>query len=143
MAKVDLVLKQGLLKGDPGEPGAKGDPGEPGYTPVKGVDYFTDEEIAAITEGYATTEYVDKAVENVSGVDLSEYALKTDIADFVKQSALNSYALKTDLTGYAKTTDLTGYAKTADLANYQTAQQVQAAIEENLSAIGVAEDGAY
>ena len=137
MAKVDLVLKQGLLKGDPGEPGRpgdKGDPGEPGYTPVKGVDYFTDEEIAAITEGYATTEYVDKAVENVSGVDLSEYALKTDIADFVKQSALDSYALKTDLTGYAKT---------ADLANFQTAQQVQAAIEDNLSAIGVAEDGAY
>lgn len=38
-------------KGDPGTPGEKGDPGdpgEPGYTPVKGVDYFTQTDKAEI-----------------------------------------------------------------------------------------------
>lgn len=38
-------------KGDPGEKGEKGDkgdPGEDGYTPVKGVDYWTDEDQASI-----------------------------------------------------------------------------------------------
>lgn len=35
-------------KGDPGDPGPKGDPGEPGYTPVKGVDYWTDSDKEAI-----------------------------------------------------------------------------------------------
>ena len=70
--------------------------GEPGHTPVKGVDYFTDEELAI----FATVEYVDKAVENVSGGNV-------------------------------------------DLSDYLTAAQVQTAINNSLSAIGVAEDGAY
>ena len=39
------------LKGDPGEPGApgeKGNPGENGYTPVRGTDYWTEEDITEI-----------------------------------------------------------------------------------------------
>ena len=38
-------------QGDPGpkgEPGEQGDKGDPGYTPTKGVDYFTPEEIASL-----------------------------------------------------------------------------------------------
>lgn len=31
-------------KGDPGEQGIQGVQGEPGYTPIKGVDYFTEAE---------------------------------------------------------------------------------------------------
>lgn len=34
--------------GAPGEKGEKGDPGEPGYTPVRGVDYWTEEDRAPI-----------------------------------------------------------------------------------------------
>lgn len=43
-------------QGLPGEPGAtgpqgdKGDKGEDGYTPVKGVDYYTEEEKAALVQ---------------------------------------------------------------------------------------------
>ena len=33
-------------RGDRGEAGAKGDPGDNGITPVKGVDYFTEEDLA-------------------------------------------------------------------------------------------------
>lgn len=58
-------LDSGALKGDPGKdgaPGAKGDPGErgadgapgkdgaDGKTPVKGVDYFTTEEVAQVAQ---------------------------------------------------------------------------------------------
>ena len=35
-------------KGEKGDKGDKGDSGEPGYTPQKGVDYFTQEEIAGL-----------------------------------------------------------------------------------------------
>lgn len=40
--------------GDKGEPGDKGDTGEDGYTPVRGTDYWTAEDIAAI-KGYVDT----------------------------------------------------------------------------------------
>ena len=64
--KKDMILNFGLPKGDKGEKGDKGDkcdmgpqgaqgvqgiqgvPGKEGYTPQKGVDYFTDEDIASL-----------------------------------------------------------------------------------------------
>ena len=35
-------------KGDKGDPGDKGEPGADGYTPVKGTDYWTSEDVAEI-----------------------------------------------------------------------------------------------
>ena len=35
-------------KGDTGDQGPKGDPGDDGYTPIKGVDYFTEGEINSV-----------------------------------------------------------------------------------------------
>lgn len=43
-------------KGDTGEQGPKGDTGATGYTPVRGVDYWTDADIAQIKS------YVDDAI---------------------------------------------------------------------------------
>lgn len=51
MARVCLGNIKGP-KGDPGPAGPAGPQGEPGNTPVKGVDYFTEEEIRSIKEGY-------------------------------------------------------------------------------------------
>ena len=47
--KLNLVIPKGEKgetgeKGEPGNDGAKGDKGDPGLTPVKGEDYFTDED---------------------------------------------------------------------------------------------------
>lgn len=47
--KLNLVIPRGEKgetgeKGEPGNDGAKGDKGDPGLTPVKGEDYFTDED---------------------------------------------------------------------------------------------------
>ena len=46
-------------KGEQGPVGPKGEKGEPGYTPVKGVDYFHQEDIEKIREGMATKDYID------------------------------------------------------------------------------------
>lgn len=45
--------------GPVGPVGPKGEKGEPGYTPVKGVDYFHQEDIEKIREGMATKDYID------------------------------------------------------------------------------------
>lgn len=104
--------------------------GEKGYTPVKGVDYFTQEDIdfivAEVEKGnYATVEYVDSMIENIPEVDLSDYYTKEQV-DQAISADLGDYALKTDLVGLATEeyvenavkdveVDLTGYAKTADV----------------------------
>ena len=84
-------------KGDQGEQGPKGDQGEQGpigpmgpegpagkdgedgYTPVKGVDYFTEEDFAALNipsiEGLATETYVNNAVAGL--VDSAPETLNT------------------------------------------------------------------
>ena len=46
-------------RGEQGPVGPKGERGEPGYTPVKGVDYFHQEDIEKIREGMATKDYID------------------------------------------------------------------------------------
>ena len=46
-------------RGEQGPVGPKGEKGEPGYTPVKGVDYFHQEDIEKIREGMATKDYID------------------------------------------------------------------------------------
>ena len=66
--------------------------------------------------GYATEKYVDDAV---AAVDLTDYALKTDIPS---------------LDGYAKTTDI------PDVSGFQTAEEVNAAI---VAYVGTIENAAY
>lgn len=69
--------------------------GEDGKTPVKGVDYFTDEEKQEIIDaaaaqggggggsvdltGYATEEYVDNAIEGIDLPDMTQYVQYTDL----------------------------------------------------------------
>ena len=64
-------------KGDPGERGIQGEQGPrgdvgpqgpagaDGHTPVKGTDYFTEADIAAIKEGLATNAYVDEKLGDI------------------------------------------------------------------------------
>lgn len=65
-------------RGADGERGENGKDGEDGYTPVRGLDYMTDEDIALIVANVeenltdrATKEYVDKAAEEAAS---SSYA---------------------------------------------------------------------
>ena len=51
--------------GEPGPQGPQGPAGADGHTPVKGTDYFTEADIAAIKEGLATNAYVDEKLGDI------------------------------------------------------------------------------
>lgn len=52
-------------QGPIGEQGPQGPAGADGHTPVKGTDYFTEADIAAIKEGLATNAYVDEKLGDI------------------------------------------------------------------------------
>ena len=52
-------------QGIQGEQGPQGPAGADGHTPVKGTDYFTESDIAAIKEGLATNAYVDEKLGDI------------------------------------------------------------------------------
>lgn len=114
--KNKTIVTQKLLKGDDG------------YTPIKGVDYFTEEEINAIIEQIGT-----------GGVDLSNYYTKEDIDAELENYASIGYVDDAipDVSGYALKTEI------PDVSAYQTAAQVQELIDTSLSSIGVAEEGEF
>ena len=90
-------------------------------------DYYTKEEVNNLIEnvkvdltGYATEDYVKQEIAAIPEVDLSNYYSKTEIDNQVS-------TLESDIT-------------TINNAGYQTAEQVNAAINE---ALGVIENGSY
>lgn len=81
-------------KGDTGEKGPKGEQGpqgQDGATPVKGVDYFTEEEKTEMLNGLATEEFVAQKIaeaqlnNNENPIDLSAYALKSEVPINISQ----------------------------------------------------------
>lgn len=114
---------------------------------------YVDEAVGAIEipetdlSDYATKKYVDDAVAAIdipegADIDLSQYALKTDIpttlgelandTNFITedsvQTYLESYALKTEV---------------PDVSGFTTEEDVNSLIDAKLAEIGVAEEGAY
>ncbi len=129
--------------------------GPAGYTPVKGKDYYTAEETEALKEEikqeinigeYATTEYVDNAIDNIPETDLSNYYTKeqvdqavsnveVDLTDYAKTAdidkKLEDYALKSDIpdvSGYATEEYVENAVKDVDLTGYATETYVDTAI---------------
>lgn len=110
--------------------------GENGHTPVKGVDYFTQEDIdfivAEVEKGnYATVEYVDSMIENIPEVDLSNYYTKEQV-DQAISADLGDYALKTDLIGLATEEYVENAVKDVevDLSDYYTKSEVDDKLED-------------
>lgn len=72
-------------QGPQGEPGKDGKDGIDGRTPVKGVDYFTEEEKVEMLSGYATQLFVQEEIAKAqledSEVDLSAYATITHVQE--------------------------------------------------------------
>lgn len=108
---------------------------------ASGIDeYFVNNPIEIPdVSGFATVDYVDNAVGNI---DLSGYALKTEIPTIPTDvSAFNNdvgyLTQHQDLSDYAKLTDI------PDVSDYQTETQVNDLIDLALSNIDVAEDGEY
>lgn len=94
--KNKTIVTQKLLKGDDG------------YTPIKGVDYFTEEEINAIIEQIGT-----------GGVDLSNYYTKEDI-----DAELENYASIGYVDDAIANLDIP--EAEVDLSNYYTKEEIDA-----------------
>lgn len=69
--EIQQKVNNGEFKGEKGEPGEPGKDGEDGYTPIKGKDYFTEEEKQELIE--ETTEVVHDVIakNEVSGEDIT------------------------------------------------------------------------
>ena len=78
--KKDMTLNFGIPKGDKGD---KGDKGSDGYTPVKGVDYFTPEDVASLG--------IDNKVDKIDGKGLST----NDFTDYLKNKLINIKGIET------------------------------------------------
>ena len=115
------------------------------------VEHYVDEKVANVSvdlTGYATEEYVNKAIGNIDipEVDFTGYATEKYVDD--KNSALArefTVALEETANEIGMAINIT-YAKKADIpdvSGFQTADDVNAAITSALGAIGVAEEGEY
>ena len=105
--------------GAPGMPGAKGDPGEPGRTPVRGVDYWTEEDrapIEAATE--AASNAAAEATANRLTGEASGVIAHADDAFAAPALGLTVYGASTQVasTG-ANLADLSGEWKSANGAS--------------------------
>lgn len=72
-AEVQRIVDEYLAANPP----AQGEPGKDGYTPVKGVDYFTPEEVEEIAQKAA--EMVDPAPVEIDQVDAEKVIFSTDL----------------------------------------------------------------
>lgn len=61
---------------------------------------------------------IESLEKDLNKIDLTIYAKKSDLVEYVKEGDLTLYAKKTDLDTYAKKSDLTLYAKFSDLDTY-------------------------
>lgn len=121
-------------------------------------EYAKKSEIPSTT-GLATEQYVQDEIGKIEHptTDLSGYYTKSE-TDAAIKSAVDAIEIPeggsdADLSNYytkaevdAKIPSLDGYAKTSDIpdvSGYQTAEEVQSAINEALSAIGIAEEGSF
>lgn len=76
----NFYIKNGK-KGENGKEGKQGIQGVPGYTPVKGKDYFTEQDIKDLNIPRKTSQLQNDSGFLTKHQDLSDYAKKTDIPD--------------------------------------------------------------
>ena len=92
------LIAQAGPKGDTGKTGDRGLTGEAGYSPIKGVDYFTQEDIVEIREGIEgdlTGEYNKNAIEktNIFNTNAKETTTSFDLNAENKTKEYNDNAL--------------------------------------------------
>ncbi len=92
------LIAQAGPKGETGKTGDRGLTGEAGYSPVKGIDYFTQEDIAEIREGIEgdlTGEYIKNAIEktNIFNTNAKETTTSFDLNAENKTKEYNDNAL--------------------------------------------------
>ena len=88
-------------KGDQGEQGIQGEKGEDGYTPLKGIDYFTqddiDEMVKNVNESMKTSPYIDDNLKAVFACGNHIQIEKSDIESKSKVLWYNNVGVKSEL----------------------------------------------
>ena len=77
------AYERGDLKGDKGDPGDQGEPGQDGYTPVRGTDYWTAEDVASMesdVERHMEGVFVPQT-RKIANLALSEDITATQLSD--------------------------------------------------------------
>ena len=70
-------------KGDTGEQGSKGDKGDKGDTPIKGVDYFTSQDISDFSQNF---ENINNKITSISDTSTNdEYPSAKSVYDFIDE----------------------------------------------------------
>ena len=124
--------------GPMGPMGPAGEDGEDGYTPVKGVDYFTEEDIAALNipsiEGLATETYVNNAVAGL--VDSAPEALNTlnELAQALGDNPNFAATVSEEIGKKVNDADLAAVAKSGsynDLSNKPVIPSIQGLASES------------
>lgn len=164
------------IRGPQGEPGMDGNDNVYVGTEEPSSEHliWINPEEELDNEGFATKEYVDKAIAQAQlegeEVDLNGYYTKTEVDNKIEQIELTpgpagkdgqdgkDYVLteadKQEIASMVEVsgdgTDLTNYYtksevdnKIPDVSDYQTADDVTAAINSALNAIGIAEEGTF
>ena len=105
-------------------------------------NYYTKAQVDALipdVSGFATKDYVDNAVNNIPEVDLSGYALKSEIPDVsgFLTAIPEEYVTESEL-------DAKGYlTEHQSLADYSTTTQVQSMIDAAIAGITDGEAVSY
>ena len=71
------------LKGDPGEQGIQGENGNDGYTPIKGTDYFTEEDIKSLNIPTKTSELDNDVgfITDIAVIDIRDIGININFQD--------------------------------------------------------------
>lgn len=101
----------------------KGDKGDDGYTPIKGKDYFTQEEIEKIEQDTINKISTDGFVKSADLADVATSGSYKDLKDKPEPIDLTSYPTKNEVEQtYAKKTDI---PDTTNLATKIEVQEVE------------------
>ena len=95
------------LKGDPGEQGIKGENGNDGYTPIKGTDYFTEEDIKSLNIPTKTSELDNDAgfITDIDVIDIRDIGINIDFQDKKYVFSYSNDKIKVFQTVLEKTVD--------------------------------------
>lgn len=131
--KLNLIIPRGATgpMGDIGEPGEKGEKGDPGLTPVKGKDYFTDEDQAEIANKVLALQknepYYDEDLQKffACGVHINVYKAEEEgklKITWLTTGKGDGHELiipeNTDIFGGCASSDLTAYFPATSIAVY-------------------------
>lgn len=73
---------------------------------------------------------IKKLDEKIKNIDMSNYATKSELGNYVNRTQINEYAKKSELTGFANKTELNSYATKSELNNYANKSELNGLVNK-------------